>query len=68
MLIFTDVESTGLEENDRLCSVGVLHEDEVRYGLFNEGKKIPPLASSIHHITNEMIKDKAAFKESDFFA
>jgi DNA polymerase-3 subunit epsilon/exodeoxyribonuclease X len=68
MLIFTDVESTGFEVNDRLCSVGVLHEDEVRYGLFNEGKKIPPLASSIHHITNDMIKDKAEFQESELFA
>ena len=68
MLIFLDLQTTGLEIEDKICSVGIIVEDEkshrVEYELINEGKKIPPLASSIHHITNEMIKDATTFKES----
>ena len=69
MLIFLDIETTGLEENDKLCSIGVINADikEYKYELINEGKKIPALASSIHHITNEMIKDKPVFKTSDIY-
>ncbi len=69
MLIFLDVETTGLEKSDKICSIGIIAagENELisKYELVNEGKKISPKASSINHITNEMIKDKKAFKESD---
>lgn len=57
MLIFLDTETTGLEAIDKICSIAVLYEEKSIYELVNEGKKIPPLASSINHITNEMIKD-----------
>jgi len=57
MLIFIDIETTGLEREDKIC----------KYELVNEGKKIPPQASSIHHITNEMIKEKSAFKEGEIY-
>lgn len=71
MLIFLDVETTGLEEKDRVCSVGIISvEDEKNrtiYELINEGKKILPQASSINHITNEMLKDKPNFKESQAY-
>ncbi|WP_297443519.1 exonuclease domain-containing protein [Sulfurimonas sp.] len=67
MLIFIDVETTGLEESDRLCSVALLDKERARYELLNEGKKIPSIASSIHHITNEMIQDKAAFEASEIY-
>ena len=71
MLIFIDVETTGLEHEDKICSIALIIVDEERvsykYELVNEGKKIPPKASSIHHITNEMIKNKAAFKESEIY-
>jgi DNA polymerase-3 subunit epsilon/exodeoxyribonuclease X len=67
MLIFIDVETTGLETNGKLCSIALLNESEVQYELLNEGKEIPPLASSIHHITNEMIKDKVAFRASGIY-
>jgi len=69
MLIFLDIETTGLEQIDKLCSVGLINKDtkEYRYELINEGKKIPALASSINHITNEMIKDKPLFIESDIY-
>lgn len=71
MLIFIDVETTGLESDDKICSIALIVVDEkeisYKYELLNEGKKIPPQASSIHHITNEMIKNKPAFKESDIY-
>ncbi len=71
MLIFLDVETTGLEDIDRICSIGlILIENNVitnSYDLINEGKKISSKASSINHITNEMIKDKPLFKDSNTF-
>ncbi len=68
MLIFLDLETTGLEADDKMCSIGVIEDISFRYELVNEAKKIPPEASSIHHITNEMIKDKNSFKESEIYA
>ena len=71
MLIFIDVETTGLESDDKICSIAliIVNKEEIsyKYELVNEGKKIPPQASSIHHITSEMIKNKPAFKESDIY-
>jgi len=71
MLIFIDVETTGLEREDKICSIALIIVDEqsvsYKYELVNEGKKIPPQASSIHHITNEMIKNKPAFQESKIY-
>lgn len=68
MLLFLDFETTGLEESDKICSVGIIAAEEeelfCEYELINEGKKIPPKASSIHHITNEDIKGRVSFKES----
>ena len=69
MLIFLDLETTGLEQNDTVCSIGLINEDteEYKYEFINEGKKIPAEASSIHHITNEMIKGKPAFVKSEIY-
>ena len=71
MLIFIDVETTGLEREDKICSIALVVVEEkdtsYKYELVNEGKKIPPQASSIHHLTNEMIKSKPAFKESEIY-
>jgi len=71
MLIFLDVETTGLEEIDRVCSIGIIgvEDKEVRtiYELVNEGKKIPSLASSINHITNEMLKNQPKFQDSQAY-
>ncbi|MCK9473161.1 3'-5' exonuclease [Sulfurimonas sp.] len=68
MLIFLDLETTGLEASDKICSIGIIgvkgSEVSSIYELVNEGKKIPAKASSINHITNEMIKDKLPFKQS----
>jgi len=67
VLIFLDLETTGLEVSDKICSIALIDESKALYELINEGKKIPSEASSIHHITNEMIKDKSAFKVSKAF-
>jgi len=67
MLIFLDTETTGLEVSDKICSIAVVTEDIELYDLVNEGKKIPALASSINHITNEMIKDKPKLKDTKAF-
>ena len=71
MLIFIDAETTGIEREDKICSIALIIVDEkeisYKYELLNEGKKIPPQASSVHHITNEMIKNKRAFKESEIY-
>lgn len=71
MLIFLDLETTGLESEDKICSIAIIVIDEAenyyKYELINEGKKIPAEASSIHHITNEMIKNGPAFIESEIF-
>lgn len=71
MLIFLDVETTGLEDDDRVCSIGIISSVseimESQYELLNEGKKIHPKASSVHHITNEMLVDKPLFKDSNIY-
>lgn len=64
MLIFFDTETTGLEVNDRLCAIGLIEGDEVHYELINPLKKVPPSASAIHHITNEMLKETPVFAGS----
>jgi exodeoxyribonuclease X len=65
MLIFLDLETTGLEVKDKVCSIAVIDEKNYIYELVNEGKKIPPEASSIHHITNEMIQKKPALVKTE---
>ncbi len=71
MLIFLDLKTTGFQKEDRVCSVGLVAVDEngvsIKYDLVDEGKKIPPKASSIHHITNEMIKNKTKLNCSESY-
>ena len=70
MLIFLDVETTGLESVDKILCIAIIalsDEERELYDLVNEGKKIPSLASSINHITNEMIKDKPALNASETY-
>ena len=69
MLIFLDLETTGLEDIDKICSIAVIVVDkneivQTSYELVNEGKKISPKASSVNHLTNEMLKDKVNLKDS----
>jgi len=72
MFIFLDIETTGIDKNDKICSIGIISLKngivELKYELINENKKITPSASSIHNITNEMIKDKVKFKDGEIYA
>ena len=65
MFIFLDTETTGTEKKDRLIQLAYKTE---MGNIVNELFK-PPLPISIdsmcvHHITNEMVADKPAFKDS----
>ncbi len=64
MLIFFDTETTGVEANDRICAIGIADEEGVHYELIHPGRKIPPAASAIHQITNEMVADALQFGAS----
>lgn len=71
MLIFLDLETTGIELEDKICSIALIAKDDSKEEVFsdfvNEGKKIPSKTSAINHITNEMLKDKPTLKESKTF-
>jgi DNA polymerase-3 subunit epsilon/exodeoxyribonuclease X len=68
MLIFLDTETTGLESSDRICSIGFITENDTEiktyYDLIKAPKKVRPESSAIHHITNEMLKNKKAFVDT----
>jgi DNA polymerase-3 subunit epsilon/exodeoxyribonuclease X len=64
MLTFLDLETTGLEATDKICSIALIDEESYIYELVNEGKKIPAEASSIHHITNEMIQNAPKLEQT----
>ena len=66
MFIFLDTETTGTEKKDRICQLAYKTESGT---IVNELFK-PPLPISIdsmcvNHITNEMVADKPAFKDSN---
>ncbi|MCX7953896.1 MAG: 3'-5' exonuclease [Bacteroidales bacterium] len=68
-LIFLDIETTGLNiVKDRIIEIGLIKFfpdksiKEYNY-LINPEKKIPEETIKIHHITNEMVKNKPRFKE-----
>lgn len=63
--ILLDTETTGIEENDRICQLAFLVLDKNGMEAFDSFCK-PPLpislkAMSVHNITNEMIEDKPPF-------
>jgi len=65
MFIFLDTETTGTGPEDRLCQVAFKTEDGLVVNeLFNPGRPISCEAMSVHHITNQMVKDKPVFKQS----
>ena len=68
MLIYLDLETTGLEKNDRICSIGMIGVDgdkvSIKSDLIKPPKKIRPEAMAVHHITNEMLKKALEFEQS----
>lgn len=68
MVCYLDVETTGLEKKDRICSIGLMADEgekiETYYDLVNPQKKVPPEAMAVHHLTNEMLEGAPAFDET----
>jgi len=65
LFIFLDTETTGTEKDDRLCQLAYkLETGEIVNELFKPPLPIEIEAMSVHHITNEMVADKPAFKDS----
>lgn len=63
MFIFLDTETTGRGPEDRLCQIAFKTDDGLTVNeLFNPGMPISIDAMSIHHITNEMVHGKPAFR------
>ena len=71
MLIFLNTQTTGVEKEDKVCSIGLIAIDDdkvtLKYDLVNEGKKISSKASSVNNITNEMLKNKPKVKDSEVY-
>ncbi|MCF7834360.1 MAG: 3'-5' exonuclease [Candidatus Pacebacteria bacterium] len=66
-IIFFDTETTGNTEEDFLCQIAYKTEDTSFSEMYKPPKTIPPEASAVHHISNDMIKDKPIFQESKDF-
>lgn len=65
MFVFLDTETTGTDVDDRLCQIAFKTESGLIVNeLFNPGKPISIEAMSIHHITNEMVRNRPPFKHS----
>ena len=68
-LVFFDLETTGINiTSDRIVEISYLKvypngkEVSTTY-LVNPERPIPPESTAVHHITDEMVKDKPTFKE-----
>ena len=70
-LIFLDLETSGLEENDRICELALICEVNESVASFDAlckpAKKISNGAMSLHHITNEMIKEAPLCSQTEVF-
>ena len=65
MFIFLDTETTGTEKDDRLCQLAYKTEaGKIVNKLFKPPLPIAIDSMCVHHITNEMVADKPAFKDS----
>ena len=66
MYIFLDTETTGTGPVDRLCQIAFKIKGGYTVNeLFNPGMPISIDAMTVHHITNEMVLDNPAFRDSD---
>ena len=66
MFIFLDTETTGNGPADRICQIAFKTENGAAVNeLFNPGMPITIDARTVHHITNEMVRDKPTFRDSD---
>ena len=64
--IFLDTETTGnIPGKDRLCSICYKDGDTLVHELFKPPIPITVDAMATHHITNQMVEDKASFDSSE---
>ena len=72
MLIYLDLETTGLEARDRICALGLLLDDgsniTAHEELVKPDCKISSEAMAVHHITNEMLQDALGIETSKIMA
>jgi len=68
-LIFLDTETTGLNTDPyaRLCQLAYKSKDTVMNELFKPPVAISVGAMSVHHITEAMVKDRPAFKDTEHY-
>lgn len=66
--LFFDTETTGNTENDFLCQLAYKIDGKEFSAVYKPPIPIPPEASAVHHITNKMVADKRAFRESSDYA
>lgn len=70
-IVFFDLETTGTSTTaDRICSIAAVKVNadleiigEIKDYLVNPGIPIPPAATEVHGITDEMVKDQPSFKQ-----
>ncbi len=68
-LIFIDTETTGTGPDDRLIQVAYRTTDNVDVNeLYKPDLPIEIGAMAIHHITEKMVADKPAFKNSEIYS
>ena len=64
--IFYDTETTGIKaQSDEIIEIAAydLENDTSFEALINPNRPIPPDATAVHNITDEMVADKPTFKE-----
>lgn len=68
-IIFLDVETTGVEKDDRLCQLAfkLRGEDKLHESLYKPPLEISIDAMSITHITNEMVENCPPFFNSEYY-
>ena len=62
-----DTETTGNEDKDRLCQLAYKDSSTTFSELFKPPLAISIESSAVCHITNKMVADKPAFKESEHY-
>ena len=70
-LVFLDLETSGLEEKDRICELAFICEEDEKISSHNtlckSAKKIANGAMALHHITYEMIKEALPCGQTEAF-
>lgn len=67
-LVFLDTETTGADEQDRVCQVAYNYQGTEYNELFLPPVPISVEAMTVSHITNKMVADKPSFEGSDMQA